>query len=101
MFGLQDLVDHFPFCAVCKVEEVGVEVEVECPSYPEHCRGPEREGCMAAQHEMWKSKEEQLLLVLHTVVRLEEWTYMLSQVEAEKCKILVWGLGRCRGLCLC
>lgn len=60
MFGLQDLVDHFPFCVVCKVEVVGEEVEVECPSYPEHCRGPERAGCMVAQHEMWKSTEEQL-----------------------------------------
>lgn len=60
MFGLQDLVDHFPFCVVCKGEVEGEVVEVGCPSYPEHYRGPEREGCMVAQHEMWKSTEEQL-----------------------------------------
>ena len=60
MFGLQDLADHFPFCAVCKVVAAGEEVEVECPSYPEHCRGPERGECTVAQHEMWKSTEEQL-----------------------------------------
>lgn len=60
MFGSQDLVDHFPFCVVCKVEVAEVEVEVECPSYPEHCRWPERGECMVAQHETWKSTEEQL-----------------------------------------
>lgn len=101
MFGLQDLVDHFPFCVVCKVEVAGVEVEVESPSYPERYWAPERGECMVVQHEMWKNKEEQLSLVLHTLVHLEEWTHMFSQVEAEKCKILIWGLGRSRGLCLC
>lgn len=52
MFGLQDLVDHFPFCVVYRVEVVGEEVEVECPSYPECCRGPERGVCMVVRHEM-------------------------------------------------
>lgn len=51
MYGSQDLADHFPFYAACKVEVVGEAVEVECPSYPEHCVGSEREGCMVAQHE--------------------------------------------------
>lgn len=60
MFGLQYLVDHSPFYVVCKVEVVEEEVEVECPSYPEHCRGPERGECMVAQHEMWKSTAAQL-----------------------------------------
>lgn len=60
MFGLQDLVDRFPFCVVCKVEAAGEEVEVEGPSYPERCRAPERGACTAVQHEMWKNKEEQL-----------------------------------------
>lgn len=60
MFGLQDLAVHFPFCVVCKVEVAGEEVEVECPSYPERGRAPERGACMVVQREMWKNKEEQL-----------------------------------------
>lgn len=52
--------DHSPFCVACKVEAVGEEVEAECPSYPEHCGGPEREGCMVVQHERWKSMAAQL-----------------------------------------
>lgn len=60
MFGLQDLAAHFPFFVVCMVEAVEEEVEVECPSYPEHCTGSEKGGCMVVQHEMWKSTEEWL-----------------------------------------
>lgn len=60
MFGLQDMLAHFPFSVVCRAGEVEEEVVVECPSYPEHCTGPERGVYMAVQHEMWKSTEEQL-----------------------------------------
>lgn len=59
MFDLQDLVFQFPFYVGYRVEVVGEEVEVECPSYPEHCGGPERGECMVVLHEMWKSTEEQ------------------------------------------
>lgn len=60
MSGLQYLMDHSPFCVACKVEAEGEAVEVECPSYPEHCGGPEKEECMVAQHEMWKNTVAQL-----------------------------------------
>lgn len=60
MFGLQDLVDRFPFCVGYRVEVVGEEVEVACPSYPERCKGLERGGYMVAQREMWTSTGEQL-----------------------------------------
>ena len=49
-----------PFSAVCKVEAVGEEVEVECLSCPEQCGGSERGECMVAQHEMWRSIAAQL-----------------------------------------
>lgn len=60
MSGSQYLMDHSPFCAACKVEAAGEGVEAECPSYPEHCWGPEREGCMVAQHGRWKSMAARL-----------------------------------------
>lgn len=52
--------DPSPFCAVCKVEVAGEEVEAECPSYPEQCGAPEREGCTGAQRGRWKSMAAQL-----------------------------------------
>lgn len=89
--------DRFPFCVACKVEVAAVEAEVESPSYLERCTVPERGACMAARHEIWTNKEEQLSLGSHTFVHSEEWTRMFARGEAEKCRILIWGLGRSRG----